>query len=150
MVQCVERVFIYNSWKGLFQFICPTFLWLRLKVSILWTCSNSASSSQILSPHYVWTLRGTKRYLVLSSPPLSCSIMTSHNLSGTKSFSRNLRIAFHLKVTAFCYYLHTKQLIKCWTDVSQSGFHVSWLAQLILVEHQFDVDRIRTFCLPYI
>ena len=49
-------------------FLCPTFLWLWLKVSISWTCSNSPSFSQILSQQYVWTLRCTKRYLVLSSP----------------------------------------------------------------------------------
>lgn len=66
-------------------FLCPAFLWLRLKVSISWTCSNSPSFSQILSQQYVWTLRGTKRYLVLSSllcpitirPPTICHIFVS-------------------------------------------------------------------------
>jgi hypothetical protein len=68
-----ERVFVLQQLEGTIAlFLCPAFLWLRLKVSISWTCSNSPSFSQILSQQYVWTLRGTKRYLVLSS--LLCPI----------------------------------------------------------------------------
>jgi hypothetical protein len=84
-------------------FLCPTFLWLSLKVSISWNCSNSPSFSQILSQQYVWTLRGTKRYRLLSSPlcpitPTVCHIFFPD------------RISFHLKVTVSYCYLHTNQL----------------------------------------
>jgi hypothetical protein len=49
--------------RNYWVFLCPAFLWLRLKVSISWTCSNSPSFSQILSQQYVWNLRGTKDIL---------------------------------------------------------------------------------------
>lgn len=85
-------------------FLCPTFLSLRLKVSISWICSNSPSFSQILSQEHVWTLRGMKRYLVLSSflCPITVRPMT---ICRIQIFSWNLRTTLHIKVTvSYCYY----------------------------------------------
>lgn len=95
--------------------LCPTFLWLRLKVSISWICSNSPSFSQILSQEHVWTLRGTKRYL-------SDNNATHANLSHTDYyFSWNLRTTLHIKVTVSYFYFYMQSswpLAEQGTDVS--------------------------------